>query len=217
MDAAAPEPAPPPFRRLHPEQAALAVLALSALALLFTHGLNALRGSCRPVELHEALTLDLNEAPAAALVQVPGIGPGAAERIIAERDRAGFRGVDELTRVSGIKNATLEKVRPWLTVRTGGGEAAPPTAPAKAAPKSGLSKKERDWTGPPLDVNAAPPAELLRIPFVGPKTAQKIIAERERAPFANVDDLRRVFGAKTLERVRPYVRVGETLRVAAGR
>jgi competence protein ComEA len=191
-------------------------LALFALALLFTHGLNALRGSCRPVELHEALTLDLNEAPAAALVQVPGIGPSAAERIIAERDRAGFRRVDELTRVSGIKNATLDKVRPWLTARTGGGEAAP-AVPAKAAPKSGQSKKERDWTGPPLDVNAAPLAELLRIPFVGPKTAQKLVVERERAPFANVDDLRRVFGAKTLERVRPYVRVGETLRVAAGR
>jgi DNA uptake protein ComE-like DNA-binding protein len=85
--------------------------------------------------------------------------------------------------------------------------------------KAGLNKKEAAWTGPPLDVNAAPLQELLRIPWVGPKTAQKILDERRRAPFATVDDLRRVVGPKTLDRIRPYVRIGEveTLRVAAGR
>jgi competence protein ComEA len=188
--------------------------------LLFAHGLNFLRQGCRPVELHEPLTFDLNEAPPAALLQVPGIGPGAAARIAEYRGQGPFQSVDELTNVPGIKQATLEKLRPWLTVRTADEIMdRPRLATAKAAEKVGLSKKEAAWTGPPLDVNAAPLSELLRIPWVGPKTAEKIIEARRRAAFATVDELRRVVGPKTLERIRPYVRVGkvETLRVAARR
>jgi len=167
---------------------------------------------------HEALTLDLNAAPRAALLQVPGIGPGAAERIVDHRNRAAFQTVEDLTRVRGIKNATLDKVRPWLTVKAEG-TGAPPAAVAKPAKKTGLSKKEAAWTGPPLEVNEAPLQELLRIPWVGPKMAQRIVEERQRARFDKIEDLRRVVGAKTLERIRPYVRVGAapTLRVAAMR
>jgi DNA uptake protein ComE-like DNA-binding protein len=213
MVAASVPPSPPPSR-LHAEQAALAAFLVLALGLLFAHSLTSLRGSCRPVELHESLTLDLNEAPRAALLQVPGIGAGAAERIEEQRNRAAFQSVDDLTRVSGIKKATLDKVRPWLSVR-GDGAAEPPPAVAIPVKKTGLSKKEAAWTGPPLDVNEAPLQELLRIPLVGPKTAQKIVEERQKARFEKVEDLRRVVGAKTLERIRPYVRVGPATILAS--
>jgi len=169
--------------------------------------------------VREAPAFDLNDSPRAALVQVPGIGPALAGRIEDYRDGGPFQSVDELTHVPGIKKATLEKLRPWLNVRTEGVGDAPRPAPKKPAKKAGLSKKEAAWTGPPLDVNAAPLADLLRIPWVGPKTAQRILEERQRARFDRVDDLRRVVGPKTLERIRPYVRVGgdADLRVASGR
>jgi competence protein ComEA len=56
-------------------------------------------------------------------------------------------------------------------------------------------------------VNAAGLAELVRIPGVGPVTAQSILAARVDRPFASVDDLDRVsgIGPKTLEKIRPYV------------
>ena len=46
-------------------------------------------------------------------------------------------------------------------------------------------------------------------PGVGPKSAQRIADERAKNPFARIEDLRRVsgIGAKTLEKLRPYVTV----------
>ena len=40
-------------------------------------------------------------------------------------------------------------------------------------------------------------------------TPQRIVAERQQAPFRSVDELQRVhgIGAKTLEKLRPYVKV----------
>jgi competence ComEA-like helix-hairpin-helix protein len=46
----------------------------------------------------------------------------------------------------------------------------------------------------PIDPNTATAAELARLPGVGPALAARIIAERERGPFATLDDLRRVRG-----------------------
>jgi competence protein ComEA len=61
-----------------------------------------------------------------------------------------------------------------------------------------------------VDVNTATQAELEELPGVGPATAQKIIAAREEAPFAAVDELRSrgVLGEKTFEKLRPLITVG---------
>jgi comEA protein len=63
--------------------------------------------------------IDLNTATAAQLVQLPGVGPSYAERIIAYRTEHGsFRTVDELENVKGIGKKRLEQIRPF--VRAGG-------------------------------------------------------------------------------------------------
>jgi competence protein ComEA len=76
------------------------------------------------------------------------------------------------------------------------------------ADRKSSSKKEAQLTGP-IDINQAPAAELQRLPGVGPKRAQLIIEERQKRPFASIEELRRVsgIGPKTLERLRPYIAV----------
>ena len=61
--------------------------------------------------------LDLNEATAAQLDTLPGVGPATAAAIVAHRAAKGpFRSVDGLADVRGIGPAKLEQLRPLLTV-----------------------------------------------------------------------------------------------------
>ena len=60
-----------------------------------------------------------------------------------------------------------------------------------------------------VDVNTAGWPELAQMPDVGETLARRIVASRQAGgPFADHEDLRRVrgIGAKTLERMRPYLR-----------
>lgn len=59
---------------------------------------------------------------------------------------------------------------------------------------------------PALDLNTATPAELQRLPGVGPKTAAAIVARR---PFRRVRDLRKVkgIGPRRYRRLAPLVSV----------
>jgi competence protein ComEA len=74
--------------------------------------------------------------------------------------------------------------------------AASPAAPDPCAERAG-----------PVDLNTATAAELTGVPGIGPKRAERIVAERARRPFRAVSDLRRVpgIGKKTLARLRPHL------------
>lgn len=61
--------------------------------------------------------ININSASAAELENLPGIGPVTAAAIVAYREEKGpFASVDALTEVSGIGEATLEKIKPNATV-----------------------------------------------------------------------------------------------------
>jgi competence protein ComEA len=61
--------------------------------------------------------VDLNRATAEELMRLPGLGPVLAARIVHSRESQGrFDRVDDLRRVRGIGPATLERLRPLLTV-----------------------------------------------------------------------------------------------------
>ena len=61
--------------------------------------------------------LNLNTATAKELQVLPGIGPKIAERIVKYREKNGpFSSVDDLTKVKGIGQKKLEKIRPFLKV-----------------------------------------------------------------------------------------------------
>lgn len=61
--------------------------------------------------------VSLNSADQAALETIPGVGPVTATAILAYRQEAGpFTSVEQLLEVSGIGPATLESVRPYVTL-----------------------------------------------------------------------------------------------------
>ena len=63
------------------------------------------------------MRLDLNAASLDELRVLPGIGEALAERIAADRAQVGpFRSLEELTRVHGIGEKTIEHIRPWVVV-----------------------------------------------------------------------------------------------------
>lgn len=62
-------------------------------------------------------TVSLNSADAAALESIPGVGPVTAAAILAYRDEAGpFSSIEQLMEVSGIGPATLEAIRPYVSL-----------------------------------------------------------------------------------------------------
>ncbi len=235
-DPASPTPAPPapPAEpspsAARPVQAALAVCLAAVLVLLLVRGYgHQLR--TRPTEHVTPALVDLNSADRSQLAQVPNIGPKLAERIEAHRSaKGGFRSVEELERVEGIGPKIVEKVRPFVTVA---GEPVPPlTAPSSSpdpqirhrnaaampsrslAPSSPPVSRSRGSAklqpgDPPVNVNTATAEELQQIPSVGPVTAANILAARAERPFRSIDDLDRVrgIGPKTLEKIRPFVKV----------
>jgi competence protein ComEA len=212
---AAPKPPVPDAPVPRQTQVAVVILALAVTGLVGWRWCADHFGT-RPTELHRDPTyrIDLNRATRAELMQVPGVGPQLADRIVAERGGRGrFARVDDLAGVHGIGDATLSKIRPWVTVEPGA-ERAPIPEPDRLARKPSNPQRTSKKPGGParlIDVNTATAEELDTLPGIGPVLAARIVAERERKPFAKVEDLRRVsgIGPKKFEAIRPLVTVGE--------
>jgi competence protein ComEA len=59
--------------------------------------------------------VDINTADKALLTELPGIGPVTADAILAYRqDNGNFKSIDELTKVKGIGDKILAKLKPYL-------------------------------------------------------------------------------------------------------
>lgn len=63
--------------------------------------------------------IDMNTASAAEMTLLPGVGPQLADRIIADRAMNGrFRSIDDLGRVPGIGEITIDRMRPYIVIET---------------------------------------------------------------------------------------------------
>jgi competence ComEA-like helix-hairpin-helix protein len=79
---------------------------------------------------------------------------------------------------------------------------------ARESPRPAAVKELRE--GSPLELNQATARDLVLLPGIGPKLAQRIVAERERrGQFASIEELRAVkgVGPAIFARVKPLVRV----------
>jgi competence protein ComEA len=212
-------------------QRLVAVFLVLALGLLGWQAFTSTRWMTRPTTLERdaaAFRIDLNRSDRSQLMQLPGVGESLASRIESHRRQFGaFRSVEDLRQVSGIGPATLERLRPFVYVDAGtpgeeDDESVPTVIAARPEPrkpavaKAAPSKKAAAVTDR-IDLNHATAEQLQRLPGIGSTRASQIIAARDEQPFRVVEDLTRVpgIGAKTLERLRPYVSVGsEQSRVA---
>lgn len=62
------------------------------------------------------LQIDVNQAVWAELVQLPGVGPKLADRILVDREANGpFRSPTDLIRVRGVGPKLLERITPYVT------------------------------------------------------------------------------------------------------
>jgi competence protein ComEA len=181
--------------------------------LLGVHALTYLRLGAEPSEIEGTATItyrvDLNEARRAELLQLPGIGPSLADRIEDyRRTSGGFRSVADLSNVQGVGPATLERLRPFVAVKTSDKQGTP-KGPAMISQVGKSAGNKLAILTEPIDINHATLVELQKLPGIGPKMSQRIVDEREKRPFALVSDLRRVagIGPKTLEKLKPYVAV----------
>jgi competence protein ComEA len=208
MDPAAAAPAaqpgnPPVWPRC--AQMAIAFSLGAVIALLAVWLCASLRWGGRPTGLEPGAgprqMIDLNRASRDELLLLPGVGQGLASRIDQyRREQGAFRSIHDLVQVSGVGQATLERLQPWVQVRPNDAGKAPTTERiAKPGKVAGLAGT--------INVNSASADELKRLPGIGPTLSERIVQERLRGPFKSVEDLARVrgIGPKTVERLRSYV------------
>ncbi|RMG22722.1 MAG: hypothetical protein D6730_15920 [Bacteroidetes bacterium] len=189
------------------------------------------RAPSRP-KMAEMTPININTADSAALRQLPGIGPVLSGRIVKFRDsRRGFRQVEELRQVYGLKPEVFAAIAPYLYVDT----ASLPPAPSRPAtqqageelfasrglPAGSESRATdtaaREGAAPnlatafeALDLNLASPEQLEALPGIGEKLSLRIVKYRQLlGHYVSVDQLRQVYGLseKNFERMRPFLKV----------
>jgi competence protein ComEA len=93
------------------------LLALTLASAGAAFPLSAAPSAAPKAAASEARPIDINTADSAALESVPGIGKSLSQRILAFRDKNGaFQSVDDLLKVPGIGEKSIQKLRPYLTV-----------------------------------------------------------------------------------------------------
>ncbi len=206
-------------------QVALGVFFALTIGLLGFRGYGGGIGARATVSVPPA-ALDLNRSDPAALEQVPGIGPSLAREIADDRAKRGrFNSVEELRRVKGIGPLTYDKVQAYFQVLPSPDASATPIAPLADPLEPVLLERKPALPSPapyprtsvgankikpgdaPINVNTANGDELMRLPGIGPVTANNILIARAQKPFISVADLDRAkgIGPKTLEKIRPFV------------
>jgi DNA uptake protein ComE-like DNA-binding protein len=127
----------------------------------------------------------LNQVDSLALLDVPGIGPAFAGRIIRYRERlGGFTNIYQLKEVFGIDSARYEALAPLFQVN--------------AKPLQ------------PLNVNLAEELQLAAHPYLGKVLARRVVAYRQQhGPFKTPQDMLRIHGLDSLrfQKLLPYLQV----------
>ena len=133
------------------------------------------------------MKVDINLGDSTQLEALPGIGPSLASRIIKYRKLlGGFYQVDQLKEIYGMNEEWWTKISPWLFLGN-----------------VNLNK---------LELNYLSLVELGRHPYIGFRTARKIIKLRDiTGKFKSTDELAVIISIDSLQRLLPYLSAGAAL------
>lgn len=125
--------------------------------------------------------IDADRATATELERLPGVGPGLARRIVADRkERGPFGALEGLDRVPGVGKALLARIGASVSF---------------SAQRSNSGREAVRPLHDRLDLNTASASELDGLPGIGPAKARAIVAYREaHGPFASMQSLSAVPG-----------------------
>lgn len=203
----------------------LKVVALGAAALVFAVGaiLFATTGADPTVVVDGTTPLgsDGSARPSTNASALAGVGQELVVEIVGAVPRPGVyrlppgSRVGDLVAAAGGYGPRVDTQRAEATlnlaasIRDGDQVRVPSRDDLLAAPEPGPAGTDAPAAATPIDLNRATQAELEGLPGVGPATALKIIAAREEAPFATVEELRSrgILGEKTFEKVRDLVAI----------
>lgn len=143
-----------------------------------------LQQNAEPTEQEMITKININNAEIEELIKLPCIGQIKAKAIIDYREKIGkFKSLKELTKVKGIGEKTFEKILPYLETI---GDS---TEIIVLIPDS-----LKDVSGK-ININTATLSELISLPGIGEKRAQKIISYRDKAGnFKKTKDIMKVKG-----------------------
>ncbi len=135
--------------------------------------------------------LDINSADSLQLIQVPGIGPVFASRILERKARLGyFHSLNQLTEIRGIYGESFERIKDRL-------EVIPPSESGEGRNSHGIL------------INEWPVETLAAHPYIGWKNAKLIVSYRDaHGAFHSMEDCRKmqVIGEVFWGKVEPYLR-----------
>ena len=126
--------------------------------------------------------IEINSADTSALIELPGIGPKLAMRIINFRDKlGGFYSTEQIRETYGLADSTFEKIKSYLHVNV----------PAKK-----------------INVNSARKDELKLHPYIKGNLANAIVEYRtQHGDYKNIEDLKNILivDEATLDKLSHYL------------
>jgi|AntAceMinimDraft_16_1070373.scaffolds.fasta_scaffold02980_4 competence protein ComEA len=137
-----------------------------------------------PTEQEVITKININNADIEKLIKLPGIGQIKAKAIMNYRENiGGFKSLKELTKVKGIGKKTFEKILPYIE-----------TIGDSTEIIAFIPDSLKEFSGK-ININTASLTELISLPSIGEKRAQKIINYRNEAGnFNNTKDIMKVKG-----------------------
>ncbi|MDR2861590.1 MAG: helix-hairpin-helix domain-containing protein [Syntrophobacterales bacterium] len=165
-----------------------------------------------PAKLALGILLNIHSLTPPQLMLIPGIGPKTADKIHLFLQQEGcIRDLNELVMISGIKEKRVATMRQYLMVKKGEcGKVFSEETSRQIIVAKKMTKAKKITPDRPMNINGLTTAQLILVPGIGQKTADKIHTFiKERGCIQDIEELSAISGIKErkIENMRKYLYV----------